>query len=163
MILINCQEMALIELFEMAGLAHFRIIISPKFKNFGGIIFLVAPPPSQTLVQAITLSQIHVHVHVHQSNSYSPWPLRSQTTRTLLILASIGKTKWPLAAILYKNAQKVCGVSNCVINSRINLIFGIAIDNTYYGRFGPCLEVVRDKLRGPYERPYIFLSVSSSN
>ena len=41
------------------------------------------------------------------------------------------KTKWPLAAILYKNAQRACGVSKCVINSPINFIFGIAmIDNT---------------------------------
>ena len=42
----------------------------------------------------------------------------------------VGKTKWPLVAILYKNAQKACGISNCVINSPINFIFGIAIDNT---------------------------------
>ena len=46
------------------------------------------------------------------------------------MISSIGKTKWPLVAILYKNAQKACGVSNCVINSPINFIFGIAIDNT---------------------------------
>ena len=56
---------------------------------------------------------------------------RSQITRTLWFLASIGKTKWPLAAILYKNAQKACGVYNCVTNSPINFIFGIAIDSTY--------------------------------
>ena len=53
-----------------------------------------------------------------------------EITRTLWFLSSIGKTKWPLAAILYKNAQKACGISNCVINSSINFIFGIAIDNT---------------------------------
>ena len=56
--------------------------------------------------------------------------VRSQITRTLRFLASIGKTKWPLAAILYKNAQKACGISNCVMNSPINFIFGIAIDNS---------------------------------
>ena len=38
-----------------------------------------------------------------------PRPLRSQITRSLWFLASIGKTKWPLVAILYKNAQKACG------------------------------------------------------
>ena len=44
--------------------------------------------------------------------------------------ASIGKTKWPLVAILHRHVPKVCGVSNCVINSLINFIFCIAIDNT---------------------------------
>ena len=31
---------------------------------------------------------------------------------------------------MYKNDQKACGISNCVTNSPINFIFGIAIDNT---------------------------------
>ena len=39
-------------------------------------------------------------------------------------------TNTPLATILYKNAQKACGISNCVTNSPINFIFGIAIDYT---------------------------------
>ena len=51
-------------------LGNASIIISPKFEHFGDIRFLVAAA-AYTLVQAITLSQIHL------SNSYSPWPLRS--------------------------------------------------------------------------------------
>ena len=47
-----------------------------------------------------------------------------------MIFASIGKTKSRLAAILYTNAQKACGCSNFVINSPINFISCIAIDNT---------------------------------
>ena len=42
----------------------------------------------------------------------------------MIFFVSIGKTKWPLAAILHKNAQIACGLSNCVINSPINFIFG---------------------------------------
>ena len=78
-----------------------------------------------TLVQAITLSQIHL------LNSYSPyshWGPRLQEPYDFCHQSE--KAKWPLATILYKNAQKACGISNCVTNSPIHFIFGIAIDNT---------------------------------
>ena len=40
------------------------------------------------------------------------------------------RTPTPTPVILHKNGQKAYGVSNCVINSPINFISGIAIDNT---------------------------------
>ena len=39
----------------------------------------------------------------------------------------VGPPSPPLSGILYK---KACGFSNVVLNSPINFIFGIAIDNT---------------------------------
>ena len=55
----------------------------------------------------LTNNQIHIR-HGH-------WGPR--LLETLWFLASIGLTKWPLAAILYKNSQQACGISNFVINS----------------------------------------------
>ena len=113
------------------------VIISPKFENFGDIMFLVAPPPSPPSppspppphANACTghnfvnnrfyTNQIHIR--------HSHWGPRLQEPYDFWHQSK--KTKWPLAAILYKNAQKACGFSNSVINSPINFIFGIAIDN----------------------------------
>ena len=102
-----------------------HVIISPKFENFKGIMFLVAPAPSPS-----------PHANSCTGHNFvTNAPIKFVFAIAIEVpdyknLHRIGKTKWPLAAILYKNAQKACGVSNCVINSPINFIFGIAIDNT---------------------------------
>ena len=109
-----------------------KLIISPKFENFGDIMFLVAPPspPSPPPPHAnacaghnfVTNTPIKFifAIAIEVPDYKKPYDFWHQSE----------KHKWPLAAILYTNSQKACGFSNSVINSPINFIFGIAIDNT---------------------------------
>ena len=84
---------------------HFGLplITSPKFENFGAVMFLVPPPPP--------------HANACTGHNFV-------TNTPIKFIFAI--------SILYQNARKACGVSNRVINSSINFIFGIelAIDNT---------------------------------
>ena len=113
------------------------IIISPKLENFCDIMGLVAPPPPPPSSPPSPPPPPHANActgHNFVTNTPIKFifaiAIEVPDYKNPMILSSIGKTKWPLAAILYKNDQKACGISNCVTNSPINFIFGIAIDNT---------------------------------
>ena len=78
-----------------------------------------------TLVQTITLSHKYTNqIHIRLSH----WGPRLQESYDFWHQSEKQNGLWRLFCI--KNAQKACGVSNCVTNSPINFIFGIAIDNT---------------------------------
>ena len=81
-------------------------------------MFLVAPPPPHANVCTD-------HNFVTNTSIKFIFAIAIEVPDYKNLMASIGKTQWPLAAIFYKNAQKACGVSNCVIKSLINFIFGI--------------------------------------
>ena len=88
-------------------------LISPKFENFGSIIFLVAPPsPTPPHANACT-----------GHNFVTNTPIKF----IFAIAIEVPDYKNPM---IFGSNRKACGVSNCVINSPINFIFGIAIDNT---------------------------------
>ena len=89
-------------------------------------MFLVAPPSPPPHANACTS---HNFVRKTPIKFVFAISIEDPDYKNPMIFA-INRKKWPLAAILYKNAQKACGVSNLVINSPINFIFGIAIDNT---------------------------------
>ena len=103
-----------------------QVIISPKFENFDDIMFLVAPPPPHANACAG-----HNFVTNTPIKCIFAIAIEVPDYKNPMIFGINRKNKMAsAAAILYKNAQKDCGVSNFVINSPINFIFGIAIDNT---------------------------------
>ena len=89
-------------------------------------MFLVAPPPPPHA----NVCTGHDFVKNKSIKFIFGLAIEVPDYKNLMIFGINRKTKWPLVAIFYKNAQKACGVSNCVLNSPRNFIFGIAIVNT---------------------------------
>ena len=97
----------------------------PKFENIGGIVFLVAPPPSPPSPPHANACTAHNFVTNTPIKFIFAIAIEVPDYKNPIFLASIGNTKWPLVAILYKNAQKPHGVSNCVINGGGDLFLWI--------------------------------------
>ena len=81
------------------------IIVSPKFENFGDIMFLVAPPSPPPHANACTGHNFVTNTPIKFIFAIG---IEVSEYKNPMIF---GKTKWPLAAVLYKNVQKACGIS----------------------------------------------------
>ena len=101
-------------------------VLSLKFENFSDIMFLVAPPPSRPPPPPPHANACTGHNFVRNTPIKFIFAIAIEVPdyKNRMIFGINRKTKWPLAAILNKNVQKACDISNCVINSPINFIFG---------------------------------------